>query len=1637
MRFAIRAACLWGLVAGLGITTQALGQDLAPPPPPQEPLNQAPETDLERLSAGKQPWEEYAKFISNQTAVTSLGPDLFGDQVNLQNGALSFSATDVSLPGNSSLPVAIRRSFSVGSFPVGTLVDLPFSDWELDVPRITAVRGNDWPDNRCDYTGPQGTIFSGSTPYTADDYWQGMHAEMPGGGEILVADNASVPKPDAQPGIVHRWLTPAFTYFSCLPSVENGTGQGFLAITADGTKYWFNRMAQYSQPPLLSPSSSLGLGSISPLSRKKHVLYATRVEDRFGHFVTYTYTNTATSPARLTQVQASDGRLITLAYNAQNKVQSVSAHGRTWTYGYTGGSLTSVTLPDASAWTIDLGALASAEVEMSAGDQGSGTPCGSLRPMIPGQATGTVTHPSGAIGTFVVSSERHGRSNVPRNCLNIEVPINDRNNDVVKYVRHYETMSLSSKTVTGVGLDIDLDNDADAITWDYTYQPGYSWSCTDLATCPANAPPDPVCLSDDCAGASTTVVSGPNNDWRRYTFGNSYRYNEGKLLEVARGPNSSGILETESLVYRLPGSRLYSQPIGTSYRGRGDGFVSEHLRPQLQRTIARNGDTFRWTGGIFDAFQRPTVVTRSSSLGFSRSETIGYFDDTFLWVVGQVGSVLDNETLTYPEQTIYDNVTALPILRYSFGRRLSQSTYHDTGTQKGLLKEIFDSSNVKKTTLSNYHRGLPRSVVFHDGNDQQVVVNNHGEITQFTDEMNYSTGYGRDSMGRINSITYPGGDSTVWTGQTITFQKHASAAYGLPGGHWRQSITHGNYRKTIFLDALWRPVLTQEYDDADLVDTRRMIARRFDHEGREIFASYAEGVVTAWNAPTLGVRNFFDALGRPTLTEQDAEAAVGVLQTHTFYEPGFIKRVRNPRGKDTTYAFQAFDTPTDSAPVQILQPGGVLTTIVRDDFGKPASIRRSGEFLAGPTAVKLSATRNYIYDGHERLCKRVDPESAATHFAYDASENIAWTLPGSASTDLSCDDFSQGLPADRIARTYDARNRLLSIDYPGTTIDVGFSYTADGLLETATTGQWNPSDPSSHYDWDYTYNKRRLPTFEHAQIGGGKGKTYTYEYTSLGHLKTVNYPYDVSVDYAPNALGQPTQAGIYASDVQYFPSGTLKQFIYGNGVTRINTQNARKLIERTRDTAGTVFHDFGYSFDKNANVAGITDHATGLQTRTMQYDDLDRLTHATSAGQWGAATYGYDPLDNLRTANIGPQQFVYHYNTTTNRLDSISGTQAWSFGYDVRGNQTSKTGSTYVFDAANRLRSTAGIQYAYDAHGRRVGEIRPTGGKYAMYTQDGVMRGEFDGSVHTAHIYLGKQLIATQKSNSAGPVSKTFHHADALGSPVAETSDASPPALVQSTYYAPYGAALNRTVDGPGYTGHIMDAPTGLVYMQQRYYDPVVGRFLSVDPMEVDTGTGWNFSRYNYGANNPYKYTDSDGRAIDTFFDAADVLYNAGQVFGGGAAFAVGVATGNQALMDEAGAGLSAARGDMAIAGAALVVPGANSTMIKGATLIGENAAKGAKAENEVAAALGDAVAGRRVTLEASTGQRSVTDIVRTDSGVVEVKSGGARLSPGQQAVKADIDAGRPVIPRGQNAADAGLRPGEPTKMKCYDVTRC
>jgi RHS repeat-associated protein len=113
----------------------------------------------------------------------------------------------------------------------------------------------------------------------------------------------------------------------------------------------------------------------------------------------------------------------------------------------------------------------------------------------------------------------------------------------------------------------------------------------------------------------------------------------------------------------------------------------------------------------------------------------------------------------------------------------------------------------------------------------------------------------------------------------------------------------------------------------------------------------------------------------------------------------------------------------------------------------------------------------------------------------------------------------------------------------------------------------------------------------------------------------------------------------------------------------------------------------------------------------------------------------------------------------------------------------------------------------------------------------------------------------------------TYLHTDALGSPIARSDSAGN--VIARTAYEPYGRTASGNTPTIGFTGHVNDGGTGLVYMQQRYYDPVAGRFLSVDPVITDANTGTSFNRFSYANNSPYKYTDLDGRCAERYTDGS------------------------------------------------------------------------------------------------------------------------------------------------------------------------
>jgi len=1139
------------------------------------------------------------------------------------------------------------------------------------------------------------------------------------------------------------------------------------------------------------------------------------------------------------------------------------------------------------------------------------------------EPTGTVKHPSGAMASFKLGIRTHGRSQVTLNCANVTGPINNANDDNDLFGISYNAWSLLEKVITGDGL-VTVDGLPRSQIWTYEYDTQYAYSfrtypgtTTDYPVCietGPNAQPCrvPLCNSssvDNCAGETKTLVTQPDGSKERYVFGTSWQYTEGKLLRVEReAAGSTTDLQTETHSYDFSlTNAAYPARYGISLRAYVDGFDSEYHRPRLETITERDGIDFTWrignTCGAFrclDYFARPTSVIKESTLdaSFSKTESQTYHDDVGLWVLGQsatttVDDIGPNAAIV-TSATTYDPSKALPLTKTVFGR-LDRSFEWDAD---GNLWKSKDAQN-RAYVMTDYFRGVPRSVVLPTSSTHEIkaTVNDFGNVKSITNAMGvgFTTTYTYDVMNRVTSITYPAGDTVAWDQTTISFAPTTINEYNVPIGLWARTEATGTYVTKTWYDALWRPIL-ERTSASDSSAAPRFLRRVFDYANREAFASYPLDALAGYITATTGTRTEFDALGRTLKSESDLELPGDrLIRTAFAYLPGFITEQTDPNNNVTTMSFQAWDSPTNEFPRQITAPEGQSTLITRDVFGKPLRMTRSGVYAGN----LMSLDRDFVYDANQRLCKTVEPESGTTVVDYDTVNQVAWTAIGrNLPSPASCNRDLGSVPANvRSMHSYDAMARLLSINHPDGTKDVSFSYFPDGALETARTLDI-PGPPTS--TWTYTYNKRRLLEAESLSFDT---RTFglDWEYNTRGQTKALTYPSTPSgalaIDFNPNARGEARQAGSFATVLNRHPNGAIKDLTYGNNLTLATTQNVRQLPQ-TRVVGSILNYTLGY--DRNANLTSIVDGAAGsVESRTLFYDGLNRMTRADAPGLAGNETFTYDPLDNIRQAQLGATTLDYVLDPNgKNRLDTINlnGQPYLDYASNDRGDTTQRSriftdilfangfenGATsmgaslfaeiaptqvLIYDQAHRLTGVNNIEtYTYDAHGRRIATTRASDAlkRYQIYGKAGQLLFTQDQRSNEIvdYISLDGNLVAQRSQPIAGgSQTVTYLHTDMRGTPVMETNAAG--ALAQPrTLLAPYGSPYNaQYAEGPGFTGHATDANTGLSYMQQRYYDPISLRFLSPDPVAVGSFAGENFNVFWYAENNPYGFVDPDGRA--------------------------------------------------------------------------------------------------------------------------------------------------------------------------------
>ncbi|WP_260601608.1 RHS repeat-associated core domain-containing protein [Pseudomonas aeruginosa] len=342
---------------------------------------------------------------------------------------------------------------------------------------------------------------------------------------------------------------------------------------------------------------------------------------------------------------------------------------------------------------------------------------------------------------------------------------------------------------------------------------------------------------------------------------------------------------------------------------------------------------------------------------------------------------------------------------------------------------------------------------------------------------------------------------------------------------------------------------------------------------------------------------------------------------------------------------------------------------------------------------------------------------------------------------------------------------------------------------------------------------------------------------------------------------------------------------YGNGVlSQRDYQPATGWLTRIQASkGGSVLQSLSYRYDGLGNLLERSD-ARGY-SEVLSYDDLNRLLRSarTLDGTQVVQDFTYDALGNL-TGKSGVGAYRYgSYSSAEQQLcagrggvaqpgpHAVRGTSAGTYCYDARGNQLSGPGRQVKYASFDKpVEISAGSslsRFSYDPERKRY--LQTVDGRTSVYLDEGRFEEVNDGGRSWQDAYVGDYLILRKEG---GAVKKLYLLRDALGS-VEILLDANG-AVSERQSFAAFGEHRGAdwkdngnqptaTSTRRGFTGHEHLEESGLVHMNGRVYDPVIGRFLSADIVYQDTANAQAYNRYSYGWNNPIASVDPTGYALE------------------------------------------------------------------------------------------------------------------------------------------------------------------------------
>ena len=560
------------------------------------------------------------------------------------------------------------------------------------------------------------------------------------------------------------------------------------------------------------------------------------------------------------------------------------------------------------------------------------------------------------------------------------------------------------------------------------------------------------------------------------------------------------------------------------------------------------------------------------------------------------------------------------------------------------------------------------------------------------------------------------------------------------------------------------------------------------------------------------------------------------------------------------------------------------------------------------TTAKLDSTRTLSaeYTYTDDLLTAIETPTATYHFAYGdfaLRERVkigTRTLATYSYTDrdnyLETLDYGNG---DRVSYTYDKQGRVTAQTYEdGAT--VSYKYDNSGALATV-------KDSATGRTTTYYYDATdRLMKYVESGTDYSHGVTYAYDNINNltrtvenfnGANRVTGYTYDDD-----NRLSSITQSATN-EHYQYDAYGRVSaQQTKVNSLVTLNTSFVYETLDNGNMTSRVSQYDllsagnyldrtYSYTYDDNGNILSVSD---GTNTTSYVYDAQNQLTRENNQAGDFTHTWTYDTAGNI----LSRSEYAY----TTGELGDPTKTVTYGYGDEEwKDLLTAYDGKEITYDQIGNPLSDGTWGYTWQ-HGRQLASMTKgsTTWNYT-YNADGMRTSRTNGSKTYKYYYNGSQLTALDYNGTM-----CYFTYDAGGSPICMSVNSikyyyvtnlqgdiiallnyDGKVLVEYTYDA-WGNVLSMT--GPNaynvgqwnplcYRGYVYDQETKLYYLQSRYYNPEIGRFINGDVFAA-TGQGLlGNNMFAYCGNNPVANCDSFGYRHERTAGAC----------GGGAAYAVGL----------------------------------------------------------------------------------------------------------------------------------------------------